>query len=167
MLEQVGLLGGGNKMPRATIVKGELLNAWHITTVQFSCGPFTGHADEYPVPLAGEGGMGACRACRSEYMCSLIRRTLENGVGSTNWLGNRIQQMMCLLNCPLGLPLFLFLSFDRCYLRKAITFTSQHDWCPGQRLQHFPSQEAMWWQQQWQPQSTEPWRQQHCSRFSV
>lgn len=41
------------------------------------------------------------------------------------------------------LPPFLFLPFDRCYLRKAITLTSQHDWCPGQRLHHFLSQEAV------------------------
>lgn len=156
MLEQVGLLGWGNKMPKATIVREEL-NEWHSTTVQFSCGSSTSYADEYPVPL---GKRREVSACLSEYLCSLIRLTLGGG---TYWLGNTTDAVSPKLLS--GLLLFLSLSFDQCYLRKAITLTSQQDWCPGQRLQHFPSQEAMWWLWQWQAQSTEPWKLQHCSRF--
>ena len=90
-------------MPRATVVKGELLNAWHFTTVQFSCGPFTSHADEYPVPF-GRG--------RGEVSLSLWVFVLSDCMSPRGWgghkLGNRVQQMLCLLSCSLRPPTVSF-----------------------------------------------------------
>lgn len=56
-LKDIGAGGAprmGDTVPRAAEVKGELLNAWHFTTAQFSYGPSASCVDEYPVP-SGRG----------------------------------------------------------------------------------------------------------------
>lgn len=76
-------------MPKATRVREEFLNVWHSAAVQFSCGS-TRLADD-PVPLGKRWEVPA------ESICALWLD--EPWAGGTNWLGNRIQQMLCLLNC--------------------------------------------------------------------
>lgn len=56
--------------------------------------------------LAGEGERWACRACHSEYLCCLIIWALEDGGGHK--LGNRVQQMLCLLSYSLRPPTVSF-----------------------------------------------------------
>lgn len=144
MLEQVGLLGQGNEMPKATRVREEFLNVWHSTAVRFSCG-FT----SLGMTLSHLARDGRCQPVPLS-ICALWLD--EPWTGGTNWWGIGYNRC-CISWTALSLLLFLFLSFDWCYLSKAITLTSQQDLCPGQRLQHFPSQKAMWWQWQWQPQA--------------
>lgn len=155
------VLGWGNKMPRKTTVRGQLLNAWHSTTVQCSYGPTTIYAHEYSVHLGRRWG----------YLSLLhwvfVLSDWMNPRGSGVQIGWGIwYDRSCLLSFSLRPPTISFPFFWLILPEKNNQLTSQHDWCPGQRLQHFLSQEAIWWQQRWQPWSIEPWKQQHCSRFS-